>query len=86
MADRKSSTVTRTITVSDLTPAELASIFAQFSDHEQAQFFDAVGEESKDWPGSGWEQQACSICASDSMTSRGRNVIRALAEFVEDFS
>ncbi len=51
--------VTRTVTVSDLEPHELASIFAAYDDDQQAAFFDAVADEVKDWGGTGW----CGQCS-----------------------
>ena len=58
MAERSVQTVTRTVTVSDLTPAEMASIFASWVSTDQAAFFAALREESRDWPNSGWCGQA----------------------------
>lgn len=58
MAENAVKTVTRTVTVSDLTPAEMASIFAGWYDDQQAAFFDALAAETKDWPGCGWAGQA----------------------------
>jgi hypothetical protein len=58
MAAREVQTVTRTVTVSDLTPAEMASIFAAWDSRHQAAFFAALREESRDWPHSGWCGQA----------------------------
>ena len=58
MAERDVQTVTRTITVSDLTPAEMASIFANYDSIQQAAFFAAIRDESRDWPNSGWCGQA----------------------------
>lgn len=58
MSLRDVKTITRTVTISDLTPQEMASIFADWFDDEQAEFFDALHEESKDWPGCGFGGQA----------------------------
>lgn len=55
-------TVTRTVTISDLTPAEMASIFAGWFDTDQAAFFDALAAETADWPGCGWGGQAYELC------------------------
>lgn len=61
MSVRDVPTVTRTVTISDMTPAEMASIFASWFDDQQAAFFAALVEESKDWPGSQFEGQAYAI-------------------------
>lgn len=58
MAVRDVQTVTRTVTISDLTAAEMASIFAQWDSRAQAAFFAALRDESRDWPNSGWCGQA----------------------------
>jgi hypothetical protein len=58
MAERQVRTVTRTVTVSDLTPIEMASVFASWVSVDQAAFFTALREESRDWPNSGWCGQA----------------------------
>jgi len=81
MAERAVNTVTRTVTVSDLTPAEMASIFADWSDIQQAEFFDHLHRESLGWPNSGWYGQAYSIVSR--LTPNGRAVVRALAEHSE---
>ena len=54
-------TVTRTIEINDLTPKEMAEIFASYLAEEQAEFFNSLWELGKDWPGAGWCQQSCSI-------------------------
>lgn len=80
MAERHKLVVTRTVTLSDLTPAELASIFAGWDDNLQAEFFTHIAEESKDWPGTGWEMQACHI--ADKLASAGKKVVLQLAQFI----
>ncbi len=72
--------ITRTVTLSDLSPAELASIFAQMDSGQQAAFFDALAEEVKDWPGTGWCMQ-CSWIEQE-MTPRARDVVRKLMEWM----
>lgn len=72
--------VTRTVTVSDLTPQELASIFAAYPDDDQAAFFDAVAEEVKDWPGSGWCMQCCWFIPK--LGKGGREVVEKMAEWL----
>lgn len=69
--------VTRTVSVNDLTPQELAALFCQLCNDEQAEFFAAVADESKDWPGTGWDGQAMAIV--EKLDSAGRFVLSALA-------
>lgn len=69
--------VTRTLEIDDMTPQELASIFARWFADEQAAFFSAIAVESKDWPGTGWCQQACAI--AEHLDDAGRSVIEKLA-------
>jgi hypothetical protein len=78
MAEHAKSAVTRTVTISDLTPAEVASIFASWDNIQQAAFFDAVHEEARAWPGTGWCGQALSI--TDQIGPGGIAVIDALAD------
>lgn len=61
MPDVIKQTVTRTVTLSDLTPVELASIFAAYDSEQQATFFTALRAETKDWPGTGWCGQSWHI-------------------------
>lgn len=53
--------VTRTIDLEDLTPAEMAEIFSRYFADEQAEFFNALWELGKDWPGAGWCMQSSNI-------------------------
>lgn len=72
--------ITRTIEVNDLTPAELAELFCEMDSHQQTEFFETINGLAAKWPGAGWCQQSCSI--ADSMTSGARFVIEKLAEHV----
>lgn len=69
--------VTRTVTVNDLTPEELASLFCQLCNDEQARFLTAVCREAMDWPGTGWDGQAAAIAQKSD--AEGRSVIGSLA-------
>lgn len=69
--------ITRTVAIDDLTPAEMASIFAHWFDEEQAEFFNVIARESKDWPGSGFCMQACHI--AEHLDDGGRRIIGDLA-------
>lgn len=80
MAERTVKTVTRTLTVSDLTPAEMASVFADWSDIDQAEFFHHLRAESRDWPNSGWCGQAYNIVSR--LSPDGRAIVEALADHV----
>ena len=81
MAAFERKAVTRTVTVSDLSPSELASIFSAYDDNEQAAFFDALAEEVKDWPGSGW----CMQCAwfIPKLSKGGKDIVAKMAEWLE---
>lgn len=68
--------VSRTIDLHDLTPSELALLFAELGSDEQAAFFDEVGRLSDEWPGLGWCGQ-CSYIA-DTLTLRALRVIETL--------
>lgn len=81
MADRAVATVTRTVVVSDLTPAEMASIFAQWDSDQQAAFFDALKAEAADWPGMGWCGQAMSIV--DKLGDPGFEIVAKLADWLK---
>lgn len=78
MSDRTVNTVTRTVTISDLTPAEMASIFASWFDDQQAQFFDALADETKDWPGCGWSGQA--YCIAQKLGPKGRRIMNDMID------
>jgi hypothetical protein len=73
-----SARLTRTFEIDDITPEELASIFAHMFDDQQARFLATVADIAKDWPGGGWCQQACSIAGH--LDERGRFTIQKLAE------
>jgi hypothetical protein len=69
--------VTRTVKLDDLTPAELAQAFCDMGCRDQAAFFEKVWEIGLTWHGAGWCQQSCAIVeASD---SDAREAIRTLA-------
>lgn len=74
--------ITRTVTVSDLEPTELASIFAAYDDNQQAAFFDAVADEVKEWGGNGW----CGQCSwfVPKLTARAKDIILKMAEWMND--
>lgn len=77
----KREAITRTVTVSDITPTELASIFSQYNHEEQAEFFDACAAEAEDWP-IGWTGQALWVVPE--LTPRGRRVLEDFAEYLGD--
>lgn len=84
MPDRDVKTITRTVTISDLTPEEMASVFAGWHSGRQAAFFNALAAEAKGWPGAGWTGQAGAVAADDNLARTGADIIRDLALFVED--
>ena len=53
--------ITRTFTIADITPQELATTFLDWNSEEQAAFFNAFKAETDKWPGAGWCQQSCEI-------------------------
>jgi hypothetical protein len=55
------SRVTRTVEVNDLTPEELATLFAEMDGQQQVDFFSEVWKIAKKWPGAGWCQQSYEI-------------------------
>ncbi len=69
--------VTRTIALDDLTPDELASIWAHWDNEKQAEFLSAAWREGATWPGAGWCQQACSIV--EKVDDDGGKLIDAIA-------
>lgn len=74
--------ITRTITIKDITPAELAAIFCGMFADEQAAFFSEIGRIAATWPGAGWCQQSCSI--SENLDKRATETIAKLAEWAAD--
>lgn len=70
--------ITRTITLDDLSPAEIAYAFAEMNDEQQAQFFSEVGRIAATWPGAGMCQQAYAI--ADHLDASGTYVIERLAD------
>jgi hypothetical protein len=69
--------VTRTVEVNDLTPVELAHLFTEMADYQQAEFFAQVWRDAKSWPGAGWCGQSLAIV--NALDSDGRNAIGTLA-------
>ena len=74
--------VTRTIELSDLTPQELAELFARMFDDEQAAFFNALKPITDKWPCAGWCQQCSQIV--EHLDKGGFEVIAKLAEWAAD--
>jgi hypothetical protein len=70
-------TVTRTVEVNDLTPAEMAELFANMWADRQADFFSYLWEIAAEWPGTGWCQQSVSIIQKAGPNAR--EAIRTLA-------
>lgn len=53
--------ITRTIEFTDITPDEMAKVFASWEAQGQAEFLNEVGNISRAWPGAGWCMQALYI-------------------------
>ena len=75
--------VTRTIEVNDLTPGELATLFADMNGDQQAQFFATVWDIAKAWPGAGWCQQSYDIVRFADANPGARDAIATLAAHLE---
>jgi len=73
--------VTRTFEINDLRPEELAALFAGMTAEKQAEFFEAVWDIARGWPGAGWCQQSCEIAFF--LKPDGRRTISTLAEHVD---
>lgn len=84
MSERHASAITRTVTVSDLTPTEVASIFAQWNDTEQARFFEALVEDGKSFEGTGWCGQA--LWFVPNMNRDAQNLLAVFASYLDDES
>jgi hypothetical protein len=80
MAEKKVLSRTLTFTVSDLSPAEMASVFAGWDDGQQAAFFHALHEEAQSWPGGGWWLQIANAC--DKMSPEALSVMREFADAI----
>ena len=72
------SAITRTVTIDDITPQELATLFLAMLDSEQAAFFNAFKATTDTWPGAGWCQQCCGL--SEYLDNDGKGTIAKLAE------
>lgn len=72
----------RTVTIADITPAELASLFCGMYADEQAAFFSEIGRITSAWPGAGWCQQSCAI--SENLDKRATDAILKLAEWAAE--
>jgi hypothetical protein len=79
--DETSGIPTRTVSLADLTPSELAAIFAHMNSDDQAHFFNKVASETRGWPGTGW----CGQCAYiiDGLSDEGAKVVLTLAGHIE---
>lgn len=73
--------VSRTVDIDYLTPAELAHLFTKGDGYHQAQFFSEVWKITKDWPGAGWCMQSLDIC--EKADSDARSAITTLAAHLE---
>lgn len=74
--------IARTIVIDDVSPEELAELFAGMVDEDQARFFARVGEIADGWSGAGWCQQCCSI--SEHLDRKATETILKLAEWAAD--
>lgn len=68
--------ITRTVNITP-SPVELAQLFAEMGNNDQATFFGEVWRIAKAWPGAGWCQQSLAIV--EEMDSDGRQAIETIA-------
>ncbi len=61
--------VQKTIDV-EITPRELAEVFCNMFDSEQAEVFSHIWDITKNWPGAGWCMQSCSIIGATDTNAR----------------
>lgn len=74
--------ITRTFAIADITPEELAAVFAAMDGAQQARFFSQVGKIAGTWRGAGWCQQSCAI--SEHLDKVGTETILKLGEWAAD--
>lgn len=74
--------LTRSITIDDLTPEEMAYLFCEMDSRGQARFFTRVGEMAANWSGAGWCQQSCAI--SQHLDKTATETIIKLGEWAAD--
>lgn len=75
-------TVTQEI---DITPKDLARIFCDFHDEQQAEFFSEIGEIIKSWEfGSySFEMQMCDVADNNLLSEEGLNVMATIGSMAE---
>lgn len=76
------SALIRTVEIDDITPDELAALFADMDSKKQARFFARVGEIAATWSGAGWCQQSCAI--SEHLDKIGTETIIKLSEWAAE--
>lgn len=74
--------IIRTIKINDLNPHELAELFADMDDVDQAKFFNRIWEIASEGPGAGWCKQSSGIARN--LDRGGRACIAKLAEWAAD--
>jgi len=67
----------RNISIDDLTPLEMAKVFCDWGDQEQADFFAAIKPITDEWPGAGMCSQSNWI--NQRLNDDGRFVLSTLA-------
>jgi hypothetical protein len=72
--------VTRSVTLDNLTAREIAELFCGLDSEAQAEVFNHITDIARDWSGAGWCQQANSILTARSLTDEGRKAIGSLAD------
>ena len=74
--------VTRTITIDDIAPEELARVFLRYDGEQQAAFFNSMKAVTDTWPGAGWCSQC--LCVSEHLDASGIETILKLGEWAAD--
>lgn len=68
----------------NITPEELAKLFCEMTDIEQAIFFNTVSEEAKQWSNNfSFQLQAIACC--NKLTSSGRNIMKLIGDYSKIF-
>ena len=64
----------------NVTPKQLAQLFAHMDNNQQAEFFNEVGRIAEDWK-AGLCMQMCYVSSSDVLNATGRAVMEKIGEW-----
>ncbi len=65
----------------DISPEQLAEEFCNMSCHQQARFFNAVHEVTKDWTVVGFVMQLQGVIDSPEFTAEARSVMKLIGDY-----